>query len=89
MFRWNYRVIKDFLSDGKDWYSVHEVFYEDDSIYTYTEDSISVEGNSIDEIRELCTLILKCLDKPILIDGEIELIEFDFDEENDGGEYAI
>jgi len=73
MTHWNHRIVKETLSDGTDWYSVREVIYNDDkSIYAYTEEPVDICGESIDDLREYCQWIIDCLDKPILIDGEVE-----------------
>ncbi len=73
---WNHRVVKETFPDGKSWYSVREVFYnKDKSIMGYTEEPVSICGDSIEEIREYCQWILECLDKEVLIDGEVEFKE--------------
>jgi hypothetical protein len=77
MSHWNHRVVKETFNKGKlneeDWYSVREVFYNDDgSIYSYTIEPVDIAGNSIDDLREYLQWCLNCLDKPILIDGEVE-----------------
>lgn len=76
MSYWNLRVVKETLPDGEDFYSVREVFYnDDDTIYAYTEDPVDISGGSIEELREYTKWILNCLDKPILIDNEVEFVE--------------
>jgi len=41
----------------------------------YTQEPVSICGDSIEEIREYCQWILECLDKEILIEGEVEFKE--------------
>jgi len=78
MSHWNHRVVKEVLEDGTDWYSVREVFYNDDNtIYAYTQEPINISGESIEELKEYVQWILDCLDKDILIDGEVEFIDYD------------
>ena len=78
MSHWNHRVVKEKLEDGTDWYSVREVFYNDDNtIYVYTREPINISGESIEELKEYVQWILDCLDKDILIDGEVEFIDYD------------
>jgi len=71
MSHWNHRVLKEKLN-GEDWYSVREVFYNDDgSIYSYTVEPVDISGESIADLKEYTQWILDCLDKDILIDGEV------------------
>lgn len=75
MSHWNHRVIKS-TTNGEDWYSVREVFYnEDNTIYAYTEEPIDISGSSIDELKEYLQWCLNCLDKPILVDDEVKFID--------------
>ena len=73
MSHWNHRVVRETVDDGSYWYSVREVFYNDDgSIYCYTEKPVRIDGQSIDAIKEYLRWVLDCLDTPVLIDGEVE-----------------
>ena len=81
MSYWNHRVVREKLEDGNNWYSVREVFYnDDDTIYAYTQEPIDISGESIKELKEYVQWILDCLDKDILIDGEVEFIDQDEEE---------
>lgn len=43
MPHWNHRIVKQTLKDGTDWYSVREVFWNDDgTIYAYTEELVDI-----------------------------------------------
>jgi hypothetical protein len=76
MSHWNHRVVKEVLKDGEEWYTVREVFYnDDDTIYAYTDDPVDICGESVDEIRKYLQWCLDCLDNPILVDGEVEFVE--------------
>jgi len=76
MSYWNHRVVKQKLQDGTDWFSVREIFYnDDDSIYAYTEKPVDISGESIEAMRVYCQWILHCLDKEILVDGDIKFVE--------------
>ena len=78
MSHWNHRVVKEVLEDGTDWYSVREVFYNDDNtIYAYTQEPINISGESIKELKEYVQWVLDCLDKDVLVDGEVEFIDYD------------
>ena len=72
MSHWNHRILQETLPNGDLWFSVRETFYnEDSSIYAYTQEPVDVSGNSIEEIRETLQWMLTCLDKPVLVKGEV------------------
>jgi hypothetical protein len=57
--------------DGKiEWFGIHEVFYglPDESDPGWTEDAVSVEGESVDELRETLQRMLVALDRPVIVD---------------------
>tara|TARA_R100000353_G_scaffold147477_1_gene106051 strand:+ start:303 stop:539 length:237 start_codon:yes stop_codon:yes gene_type:complete len=70
---WNNRIIKH-EKGGVTWYSVHEVFYnEDGSIYARTEDAITIIGETEEEAVEQAEQILRDIkDKPVLVASELE-----------------
>ena len=83
MSHWNHRVVKQVLDDGTDWFSVREVFYNDDnSIYAYTEEPVDISGETIEGLREYLNWCLKSLDIPVLIDGEVKFVDDGADIEN-------
>ena len=75
---WNNRVIKH-EKDGATWYSVHEVFYnEDGSIYAYTDDAITIIGETEGETIEQVEQILRDIkDTPVLVASEIEFKDYE------------
>ena len=68
---WNHRIIKQTI-DGEDFYSISEVHYNSRGQIVMHTEPIQVVRTSIADIRELCEMILKCLDEPILNEGEIK-----------------
>jgi hypothetical protein len=53
---WNYRVCKETYPEGllneEDYYSIREVYYDDDGKITgVTENAVGVSGYTIDEIK--------------------------------------
>jgi len=75
MSHWNHRVIKR-TTEREVLYGIHEVFYNDDgSIYAYTEETVRAQCESIEELREYLQWMLNCLDKEVLVDGEVEFVE--------------
>ena len=75
---WNNRIIKH-EKDGATWYSVHEVFYnEDGSIYARTEDPITIVGETEEEAVEQVEQILRDIkDTPVLVASEIEFKDYE------------
>ncbi len=72
MSHWNYRVIKSKHND-EEWYSVREVYYDDDrKIRGYT-DEISPGGTTIDELREVLKMMRSCLVCPVLDEDELKV----------------
>ena len=72
---WNNRIIKH-EKDGATWYSVHEVFYnEDGSIYAHTEDPITIVGETEEEAVEQAEQILRDIkNMPILVASELDMM---------------
>ena len=74
MSHWNHRVVKRITE--REVYGIHEVFYNDDgSINAYTKEPIRAQCESIEELREYIQWMLDCLDKEILVDGEVEFVD--------------
>ncbi len=82
MSHWNHRVLRETLPNGEYYYSIHEVFYNDDgSIYAYTKDPIDVGGESIKDIRQTLNWIRKCLKNPVLIAEDVVFVNKEESEE--------
>jgi len=78
MGHWNHRVVKETPPNGEEWYSVREVFYNDDgTIYAYTTTPVGIAGESVEALREYCQWVLNSLDKPVLVDGEVIFVDCD------------
>ena len=75
---WNNRIIKH-EKDGVTWHSVHEVFYnKDGSIYAYTEDAITIIGETEEEtIRQAEQILRDIKDTPVLVASEIEFKDYE------------
>ena len=88
MSHWNHRVVReDDKVFGGYYYTIRETFYNDKGeICAYTEEATGVGGESIEDLRELLGWMLKSLDTPVLIDGEVETVGFagDIDEDDTG-----
>lgn len=85
MSHWNHRVLKSKFSNGEECYSVREIHYNDaGEIYGYTSEPVDISGESIDALKQYCKWILACLDKPVLIEGEIVFAKDNVDDEDIG-----
>jgi hypothetical protein len=59
---WNYRVI---LQD--DYYSIHEVYYDDDgNIESWTEQPVGIGGETLEELKGDLEYYKHALEKPVL-----------------------
>ena len=77
---WNNRIIKH-EKDGVTWYSIHEVFYnEDGSIYAHTKDPITIVGETKLETIGQVQQILRDIKDTLVIDAsEIEFKDHEED----------
>ena len=68
---WNNRIVKH-KSGSTDsvWYSVHEVFYnENGGVNGYTEDPITIHGLTVEDIKSQLEMIMKDIEKHEVIDA--------------------
>jgi hypothetical protein len=66
---WNNRIVKHEKDDSV-WYSVHEVFYnENGGINGYTEEPISIIGETVEEVKSQLEMIMKDIEKNEVIDA--------------------
>ena len=71
---WEYRVVRKESENGSDeWYSVQEVYFDDETPIAQTID-LQIEGDTILEIRKRLNGMIKCLDNPVL--DEQDIIDF-------------
>ena len=65
---WNYRVIKTYYKDYKEWsYGVHEVFYDKKgNPILVSVDEIGCHAGSLREIKKDLKLYVAAFDKPVL-----------------------
>jgi len=74
-FRWNHRVVKKIYSDGYVEYGIRETHYNNnDGICSWTAEPVNVVAEDMDGLRWTLEMMLKCLDKEILVDDG----KFDF-----------
>jgi len=70
--KWDYRVIRNESKDGSDeWYSVQEVYYDEDGKPGAQSIDLMVEGDTITGMRTQLEQMLKSLDEPVLEERDI------------------
>jgi len=76
---WNNRIVKHEGSTGEVWYSVHEVFYNDNGgIKFYTENPITIFGETVEEVKSQLEMIMKDIEKHEVINAStVELEDWD------------
>jgi hypothetical protein len=77
MRTWNYRVFKWSNGNGatmEDYFSIHEVYYEDDKLTSYSEKPADVgsEGG-IAELTDVLLMMTEALKRPILTKDDFPL----------------
>ncbi len=63
---WNYRLLAH-QEGGETIFKIHEVYYNDKGIpCSYTENEVSLWGESVEELVWATDEIKKCFEKPVL-----------------------
>ena len=70
---WDYRVVRRELEDGEtgDWYSVQEIYYDEDGTPMAQTLDLQVEQDTITGMRTQLENMLKSLDEPVLDESDI------------------
>ena len=69
---WDYRVVRRESEDGSDeWYSVQEVYYDDDGKPMAQTLDLQVEQDTITGMRTQLEKMINCLDQPVLDESDI------------------
>lgn len=77
MGHWNHRVIRRTIvefDEPVEWFGIHETFYglDGETGPVWTDDATSVEGGSVQQLRETLERMIRALDKPVIIANEKE-----------------
>ena len=82
---WDYRIVRKESTDGSDeWFSVQEIYYDDDGNPIAQTVDLMVEGDTITEIRSQLERMIDCLGQPVL--DEIQDASVPFPTSDDGVE---
>ena len=69
---WEYRVVrKEYDCESGEWYSVQEVYFDDDGQPSAQTIDLQIEGDTISEIRKRLNRMINCLDNPVLDEEDI------------------
>ena len=69
MSTWNHRVVAFDQSEHNlpTWLAICEVYYDEEGTpHSHTAGGVSVDGESIEELRTTLERMLACLDKPVI-----------------------
>ena len=69
--KWEYRVVRRITENNSDWYSVEEVYFDDDGSPTALTIDLQVEGENIEEMKAQLDAMKKAFDKPTLNESDI------------------
>ena len=70
--KWEYRVVRKESEDGSDeWYSVQEIYYDEDGTPMAQTLDLMVEQDTITGMRTQLESMLKSLDEPVLDESDI------------------
>ena len=69
---WDYRVVRKESKDGSDeWYSIQEVYYDEDGTPMAQTLDLQVEQDTITGMRTQLEKMINCLDQPVLDESDI------------------
>ena len=72
MNKWEYRVVRKESENGSDeWYSIQEVYFNENGTPMAQTIDLQVEGDSISEMRKRLEGMIKCLEEPVLDEQDI------------------
>ena len=72
MNKWDYRVVRKESKDGSyEWYSIQEIYFDDDGTPMAQTIDLQIEGDSISEMRKRLEEMIKCLEDPVLDEQDI------------------
>ena len=70
---WDYRIVRGVKEDGidADWYSIQEVYYDDDGNPNAQTVDLQVEGEDKTELHKQLLDMMSVIDKPVLNERDI------------------
>tara|TARA_Y100000034_G_scaffold75189_1_gene90334 strand:- start:261 stop:644 length:384 start_codon:yes stop_codon:yes gene_type:complete len=78
---WDYRVVRQTIEDGDEWYSIQEVYYDDETGKPTAQTAdLQVEGDTITGIRTQLERMLKSLDEPVVDEIQNDVIHVNMED---------
>ena len=69
---WDYRVVRKESKDGSnEWYSIQEIYYDDDGQPMAQTIDLTIEGDTITGMRTQLEKMINCLGQPVLDESDI------------------
>ena len=69
---WDYRVVRKESEDGSDeWYSIQEIYYDDDGQPMAQTIDLIIEGDTITGMKTQLERMINCLGQPVLDESDI------------------
>ena len=59
---WHYQLMRHKTEDGEDYYAIHEYYPMEDGD-GWTETPVVVDGNSVEEVKEVLQMMLEDIEK--------------------------
>jgi len=67
MNKWNYRLMRHIDAFGREYFAIHEAYYNDvGEVTAWTDDAASPMGQTMDEVRDDLEKMLRALDYPVV-----------------------
>ena len=67
MNKWNYRLMRHTDAYGREYFAIHESYYNDKGEVTaWTDDAAEVMGETKEDVREELERMLRALDYPVI-----------------------
>tara|TARA_Y100000310_G_scaffold314436_1_gene363775 strand:+ start:322 stop:690 length:369 start_codon:yes stop_codon:yes gene_type:complete len=78
---WDYRVVHKTEEDGDEWYSIQEVYYDDETGEPIAQTTdLQIEGDTITGLKTQLERMLKSLDKPVVDEIQNDVMHVNMEE---------
>ena len=81
---WNYRIVKTNDVHGNEWYSIREIYYNDQGQIKGYTDGVSagcLNSDSVEELKETLRIMLEDTEHPVLFEKDLKNIGRDNEKE--------
>ena len=65
---WNYRVLQREDEDGYVSFAIHEIYYQDGVIVSWTKDAMLLTADNYDTLKYMKDIYMLAFDSPVLIE---------------------